>query len=330
MPILKKLVFIPLALVLFATSIFYYQQILSQYLDIFFKPYGGLIEFGILAVLILLTSLSWIIFMSFSQSFKFLIIPLLISAVIPFLLFQSNIGLVIGTVYALGLLTTFFNLQTNLKTYINFKPSELLVPAIKLLNTFTLISFSLGYYFYVNTIIQTQGFKLPESLIDWAIDLSLQSQVQNQNPPVLGKKYLAQIPTLNQEQIDLLKQNPQILEAYGLDANDLDEFVAGTTPVNQPVSPNQNAVSITPTLPGANLKDILKAQITDSIESMLKPYHYAIPVILAFMFYSLSSLILWLLSFFLSPIISLIFLIFDKSGFVTYQKEMREVKKMVV
>lgn len=329
MPLLKKLVFIPLALVLFATSIFYYQQILMQYLDVFFKPYGGIIEFGILAGIILLTSLSWIIFMCFSQSFKFLIIPLLISAAIPFLLFQSNVGLIIGIVFALGLLTTFFNLQTNLKTYINFKPSELLIPAIKLLNTFTLISFSLGYYFYVNTIIQTQGFKLPETLIDWAIDLSLQSQMQGQNPPVLGKKYLAQIPTLTQEQINLLKQNPQILQQYGLDPNDLDEFVPGT-PSNEPISPNQNAVSITPSLPGANLKDILKAQISDSIESMLKPYHYVIPVVLAFMFYSLSSLILWLLSFFLTPIISLIFLIFDKSGFVTYQKEMREVKKMII
>ena len=327
MPILKKLVFIPLALVLFATSIFFYQQILRQYLDVFFKPYGGIIEFGILAAIILVTSLSWIIFMSFSQSFKYLIVPLLISALIPFLLLQSNVGLIIGGVYALGLLTTFFNLQTNLKTYINFKPTELLIPAIKLLNTFTLIPFSLGYYFYVNTIIQTQGFKLPETLIDWAIDLSLQGQTQN--PQVLGKKYLAQIPTLTQEQIDLLKQNPQILEAYGLDAADLDEFIPGA-PSNEPISPNQNAVSITPTLPGANLKDVLKAQITDSIESMLKPYHYAIPVVLAFMFYSLSSLILWLLSFFLSPIISLLFLIFDKSGFVTYQKEMREVKKMII
>lgn len=329
MPVLKKIVFIPLALVLFTTSIFYYQQILKQFLDVFFKPYGGIIEFGILAAIILFTSLSWIIFMCFSQSFKYLIIPLLISVAIPFLLFQSNVGLVIGIIYALGLLTTFFNLQTNLKTYINFKPSELLIPAIKLLNTFTLISFSIGYYFFVNTIIQTQGFKLPETLIDWAIDLSLQSQ-QTQNPQVLGKKYLAQIPTLTQEQIDLLKQNPQILQQYGLDPNDLDEFVPGTNTANEPISPNQNAVSITPTLPGANLKDILKAQISNSLEAMLKPYHYAIPVVLAFMFYSLSSLILWLLSFFLAPIISLIFLIFDKSGFVTYQKEMREVKKMII
>ena len=327
MPILKKIVFTPLALVLFATSIFYYQQILKQYLDVFFKPYGGILEFGILAAIILFTSLSWIIFMCFSQSFKYLIIPLLTSATIPFLLFQSNVGLVIGIIYALGLLTTFFNLQTNLKTYINFKPSELLIPAIKLLNTFTLISFSLGYYFFVNTIIQTQGFKLPETLIDWAIDLSLQSQTQS--PQVLGKKYLAQIPTLTQDQIDLLKQNPQILEQYGLDPNDLDELVPGT-PSNKPISPNQNTVSITPTLPGANLKDILKAQISNSLEAMLKPYHYAIPVVLAFMFYSLSSLILWILSFFLSPIISLIFLIFDKSSFIAYQKEMREVKKMIV
>lgn len=322
---IKKFTFVPLIAVLWIGLIFSYNKILLQYLEVFFKPYGGIIEFSLLAVFILFISLFYALFITFTQSFKYVLPLNIFLSLVPFLFLSSNLSLVLMIGFLVVLTLAFFNFQTNLKTYINFKPTDILITPIKMLNTFIILILSVGFYFHSNTIIQTQGFKLPEPLIDWAIDLSLK---QNSSP-VLGEKYLAQIPTLTPEQLELLKQNPQILESYGLDANDLDQFVPGTQS-NIPVSPNQNAISINPSLPTANLKDIIKAQISDSLDAILKPYLFAIPIILAFMFYSLTSLVLWILSFFISPILLLIFSILEKSGFITFEKEMREVKKIII
>lgn len=322
---IKKFAFVPLIAVLWIGLIFSYNRILLQYLEVFFKAYGGIIEFSLLAFFIFFTTLFYALFITFSQSFKYALPLNIFLALIPFLFLSSSLSLVLMIGFLVVLTLAFFNFQTNLKTYINFKPTDILITPIKMLNTFIILILSIGFYFHTNTLIQTQGFKLPESLIDWAIDLSLK---QN-NPSVLGEKYLAQIPTLTPEQLELLKQNPQILESYGLNPNNLDQYVQDASP-NKPVSPNQNAVSINPSLPTANIKDILKAQISNSLDSIIKPYLFAIPIILAFLFYSLISLVLWLISFFVGPLLMLIFLILEKSGFIIYEKEMREVKKIII
>ncbi len=325
MPAIKKLIFAPVFLIFIASALYFYQPILNQYLEIFFKPYGGLIEFGTLAIFILFASLTFSLYITFTQDFKYALVLAVLASLLPFAFLRVNLAIVIGICLFISLILTYFNLQTNLRTYVNFLPTTLLLTPIKMLNTFILLTLAVGFYLNANSIIQTQGFKIPEQIIDWSIDLSL----QNQNPPVLGKKYLAQLPTLTQEQLDLLKANPQVLEQFGLDPKDLDQYTPDNNPQNIK-SPNQNAVSVTPSIPGANLKDIIKAQISDSLDRTIKPYLFAIPIILAFMFYSFASLILWILSLFLSPIISLIFLIFEKTGFIRFEKEMREVKKIVI
>lgn len=307
--------------------LFSYQQILGQYLDVFFKPYGGIIEFTSLAIFILGFSLSYSLFVTFTQSFKYILPFSLLISPAPFLFFSLNISLILMIGFLIISILAFLNFQTNLKTYINFKPVEILNSPIRILNTLIVLLLSFAFYFHTNYIIQTEGFKLPEPLIDWAIDLSLK---QN-NPPVLGERYLAQIPSLTPEQLEVLKQNPQILESYGLNPDDLDQYVKNM-PSNQQASPNQNAVTLNPSsiMPQANLKDVIKAQISNSLDAAIKPYLFAIPIILAFMLYSFTSLILWLLSFLISPILILIFYILEKSDFIKFETEMREVKKIVI
>lgn len=324
---IKKITFIPLAAILWIGILFSYQSILNQYLDVFFRPYGGLVEFTILAAFILGFSISYSLFVTFTQSLKYTLPFIFLISLTPFIFFNSNLSLVLMIGFLIISTLAFFNFQTNLKTYINFKPNEILNTPIRILNTLTVFSLSFGFYFHTNTIIQTQGFKLPEPLIDWAIDISLK---QN-NPTVLGEKYLAQIPMLTPEQLQLLKRNPQILESYGLSPDDLDQYIQGS-PSDEPVSSNQKAVTLNPgsLIPQANLRDIIKAQISDSLESIIKPYLFAIPMVLAFMFYSLTSLILWLLSFFIAPLLTSIFYLLEKSGFIKFVTEMREVKKIVI
>lgn len=325
MPFLKKIIFAPVFLVFIVSVIYFYQPILNQYLDIFFSSYGGLYEFGILAIIITLTSLSFCLYITFTQDIKFAVPLALATLAIPFIFLKPQLALIVGIGLLLSLTITYFTLQISLKSYVNFQPGNLLSGPIKTLNTFIVLVLAFGFFLNANSIIQTQGFKIPEALIDWAIDLSLQGQ----NIPVKGERYLAQLPSLTQEQLDLLKQNPQVLEQYGLDPNDLDEFVPGANS-STPASTNQAAVQVVPSLPGMNLKDIIKAQITDSLDQMIKPYLFAIPFVLAFLFYSLTGFCLWIVSMFINPVIFLMFYIFEKSGFLKFEKEMREVKKIVV
>lgn len=322
--LLKKIIVAPFVLILISAVCFLYTQILSNYLEIFFKPYGGLVEFSTISLTILLSGLIFITYLTLTQDFKYALILGIVASLIPFIFLQTPLAFVIAIGFLISFILAYFNLQTNLKTYVNFSAAALLTPPIKLLNTFILLTLTFGYFLHTNSLIQTQGFKVPDQLIDWAVDLSLKGQ----NPAILGKKYLAQLPTLTEEQLNLLKQNPQILEQYGLRADDLEQFTPSST--STPSSPNKNAVSITPSVPGANLKDIIKAQISTSLDDLLKPYLFAIPAVLALMFYSLASFSLWILSLFLSPVISLLFLIFEKSGFIKFASETRVIKKIVV
>lgn len=318
--LIKKLIFAPIFLVLITASIYFYKLILDKYLDIFFGNYGGLYEFALLAVPLVFASLTYCLFITFTQDFKYALVLAIITAIVPFAFLNTNLSLVIGVGLAISLIIIYFNLQTTLRSYVNFQAATLLITPVKMLNTFVLLTLTFGYFLNANSIIQTQGFKIPEPLIDWAIDFSMSSQGYNFKG---DRHYLAQ--ALTPEQIELLKQNPGVLKQYGLTPNDLDALTSKQT------APTTKQGNVTATqLPSGNLKDVLKNQINGMIDQTLKPYLFVIPILLAFMFYSLASLIMWLISLFLSPIISLIFLIFEKTGFVKYEKEMREVKKIVV
>ena len=311
----KKLIFAPLFLILITLSIYFYKLILDQYLELFFSTYGGLYEFALLSLPLVMASLCYCLFVTVTQDIKHAIVLALITAIIPFAFLDINLSIVIGAAVAISLIIVYFNLQTNLRSYVNFQPTVLIKGPLKLLNVFILLTLSFGYFLNANSIIQTQGFKIPETLIDWAVNMSLSSQQYNFKG---DKQYLAQ--ALTPEQIELLKQNPAVLEQYGFTPEDLDAL-----------APSQQEGMITSTpLPSGNLKEILKNQINGMVDQMIKPYLFVIPFLLAFMFYSLASLVMWLLTLLISPLISLIFYLFEKSGFIRFEKEMREVKKIII
>jgi hypothetical protein len=322
---IKKLVFAPLLILFLVATIYFYKIILDKYLDIFFGSYGGLYEFALLSLPLVLVSLTYCLFVTFTQDFKYALGVGIIAALTPFIFLSTNLSIVISVGLLISFILAFFNLQSELKSYVNFQPAKLFKSPIKFLKTFILLALTFGYFLNANSIIQTQGFKIPDSVMDWAIDLSLKGQ----GVPVKGVKYLAQIPTLTPEQLELLKQNPEVLKQFGLDPKDLDEF-APTQNSPTAKSPNKTSVQVIPSLPGANLKDIIKAQMTTAFDAMIQPYLFAIPFLLAIMFYSLASFTLWLLSLFLSPLLMFTFYILEKTGFIKFEKEMREVKKIVV
>jgi len=322
---LKKVIFAPLFLVLITCSIYFYKLVLIAYLDVFFGTYGGLYEFSLLAIPLVFASLAYCLFITFTQDFKYTFVLILLTALIPFAFLDLYLSIVIGIGLVISLTIVYFNLQTNLRSYVNFKPTDLLKGPIKLLNTFILLTLTFGYFLNANSIIQTQGFKIPDSLIDWAVDMSMSSQSMN----FKGEKYLL-AQALTPEQVELLKQNPALLQQYGLKPEDLDALAAPTS-TQQTTQTKTSRPETSPSLqPQGNMKNLIKTQINNMLDQTLKPYFFVIPILLAFMFYSLASLITWLLTLLLSPFIQLIFSLFEKSGFIKYEKEMREVKKIVI
>lgn len=320
---LKKLCLIPL-LILSTTALYFsFKPALNEYLEIFFKPNFGIYEFGMIALFITLTSLTFVIFVTLSQNFLYALIASTISSLTAFLFFDFNLSLTLSVCFLITFILGYFNLQTSLKSYINFSPQSILSPHIKLLNTFLLLSLTFAYFLNTNSIIKTQGFQMPKTLIEWAVDLTLEMQGMSVKSE---KRYLAQ--SLTPEQMELLRQNPDVLKQFGVNADDLKEFVAPSNP--QTTSPNQNAVQVVPQIPGVNVKDTLIAQTGNMLDLIIKPYEGMIPFLFAFMFFSFASLLNWILSLLLYPLISLIFLILEKSGFVKFEKEMREVKKIII
>lgn len=323
MPGIKKIIFIPLFIALIVALLLFYKPILDKYLDVFFTQYAGLYEFGTLAGLIIFSSLAYCLFLTFTQNLKYTSGLALAASVTPFLFLKTELAMVIGAGFFIGLFLTHFILQTNLKTYVNFQPVSLLSGRVKTLNSFLLLALTFGFFLNTNSIIKREGFKMPDQVIDWAVNLSLNQA----GIPVKGEKYLAQ--ALTPEQLELLKQNPQVLEQFGLKSSDVDQFVQTDQKQNQ--SPNRNAVKIVPAVSNnLNLKDIVKAQISNSLDEITKPYLFAIPFILSLLFYSIASFYLWFFSLFLNPLILLLFGIFEKTGFLKFEKEMREIKKIVV
>lgn len=92
---------------------------------------------------------------------------------------------------------------------------------------------------------------------------------------------------------------------------------------------------IDPKLLGNTLKapieaanNLIKQTIKDQLQNLLKPYLSFIPAILAlFLFLSLQSFTS-LINLLIYPLLWLIFLILEKTGFITFTEEMRPVKKL--
>jgi ABC-type multidrug transport system fused ATPase/permease subunit len=320
MPVVKKLIFAPLCIVLVLTLLFFYKPFLEKYLNIFLAEYGGVFEFGLLALIISITGISYCLYLAFTQNIKYSLIFAFIASITPFLFFPPSLALVIGIGMFASFLVVHFTLQSNLKTYVNFQPTALLSGPVKTFNSLLLLSLAFGFFLNTNSIIKSQGFSIPEEVIEWATDLSIkQSGIE-----VKGEKYLAQ--SLTPEQLELLQQNPEVLEQFGVSIDDVNQFVQ-----DDGIEKNQEAVKIVPSVKdNFSIKDKVKAQIRNTLEEMIKPYLFAIPFILAFLFYSISGFYLWLISLLINPLIILLFYIFEKSGFIKYQKEVREIKKMVI
>ncbi|MCL4366281.1 hypothetical protein M1437_03580 [Patescibacteria group bacterium] len=305
---LKKLLFAPLFLVLFAALIYQVTPFLKSYDVIFSLSIATLVDLLVICALILISSLVFIIFTTVAQDWKIYLPVGLLASAIPLAFLPVALALIFSVGILVSLLLTCFFLDGILGSYLTFQPSVLLGPSAKHLATFLILIFCVIYFFQINKTITQEGFQIPDSLIDTAL------KVTSLNIPA-EQAAIPQLPAIDPQQLNLLKQNPDLLKQYGVDPKMLDSLTTpqkNTTPINN------------------SANNLIKQTIKDQIQVFIKPYVNFIPGTLAvLLFLTLQSLVSFM-GFLIHPLLWLTFLILEKTGFTKYEVEMRETKKLVV
>lgn len=295
---IKKLIFaLPFLFCLAA----FYRQTNQAFINIYLSldiSTAAMITLALLIGFLLLTGVFFVIFATLASDWK-LILPVSILGTLSALFF---IPLNLSIILMVGSLLTFiisnFSLQKNLSSYLTFQTKLLFIPSIHQIILLLTLSTSLVFYLSANTKIHQEGFKLPESLTEFVSQI-----VSSQMPAELDSSQV----NLSPEQTVLLKQNPQLLQQYGLDPNML----------NSIEKPSLQKVAI-------------KVEMQKQIQNLLDPYTNFVPAILAMLFFLTLYSITSLLTFLLNPLLWAIFLILEKTGFTKYQIEMRKVEKLIV
>ncbi|HBQ50834.1 hypothetical protein A3B42_03145 [Candidatus Daviesbacteria bacterium RIFCSPLOWO2_01_FULL_38_10] len=292
---LKKLILAPVFLTVFAFLASQIVPFLKSYDIIFSLSSNSLIQLIILAFLILISGLIFNLFITFAQNWKMVLPVALFASILPMLFLEPVLGLIFGLGVLISLSLTYLTLTNKLKTYFTFNPNALISPSIKQLTGLLILTFSLTYFLSINQIIQKTGFQIPDSLIDTALKFT---PIESSLPQETSQ---FSIPP---EQLELLKQNPDLLKQYGLDPKILD------TPQN-------------------TTANLVKQTVKDQLQNFIKPYLNFIPAVLALLlFISLQSLVSFL-NLLIHPILWIIFYILEKTGFIRFEIEQRPVKKMV-
>ncbi len=309
MLIFKKLAFAPLFLISFATLIYQLTFLLASYDFIFSLSVSTLLQLIMIAILISISGLFFSIFVTLAANWRLILGVGIAAALMPLLFLDINLAtpFIIGVL--VSLLLTYLSLNTTLKSYLTFKPEALLGPVIRHLSGLLIFSFCVIYFFSTSKIIAQNGFQIPDSLIDTALKMApVELPTEQDALP-------AQLPAISQEQIDLLKQNPELLRQSGLDPSILDTL-------NQPQSKADPPQNMT--------QDLIKQTVKDQIQTLLKPYQNFIPAGLAVILFLTLQALTSFINLLIYPLLWIIFFILEKTGFVKFEIEQRPVKKLVV
>lgn len=307
MALFKKLIFAPVFLIIFTFLIYSLIKLLGSYDFIFSLSLDHLIQLITITALITASSLFFTLFITLTD-WKIALSVGFLAALAPLLFLDPALALVFAVTIFVSLLLTFVSLDKALKSYLTFNPAALLGPAIRRLSTLLILIFSLIFFLSTNKIIAQSGFQIPDSLIETALKMTpLETPVQEETQP-------AKLPTIDPEQLEFLKKNPELLRQSGLDAKMLDSL-------SQPKSVKS---------PQNLAQDLVKKTVKDQLQNIIKPYINFIPaglsLLLFFTLLSFTSII----NLLIYPLLWIIFYILEKTGFVKFEIEQRPVKKLVV
>lgn len=304
MLILKKLIFAPFFLIFFTLLIYSLNPLFKSYDFIFSLSLNTLIQLVVLGLFILLTSFLFVLFATTALDWKITLPVGILTAVIPIIFLKTDLAIVFFVGTLISLLLIYIILENSLKTYITFNPVSLLSPSVKHLSGFLILVICISYVLSINSAVEQAGFQIPDSLIDTALEFS---------QPQTGKQDTTpQLPSLSEDQIDLLRKNPDLLRQSGLDPKILDNLGED---LQAPLAPNN---------------DLIKQAVKDQLQTIIKPYLGFVPALLSVILFFLLQSITSILNLFISPLLWITFYLLEKTGYISFITETREVKKMVI
>lgn len=195
----------------------------------------------------------------------------------------------------------FLVFKQSLKSYLNFDAAKILSGGLKMYVFGLIFVISLSYFMLAKIRVENEGFSLPESLIDSVISMVPKDTQSPQGASLSGLE-------ISPDQIELLKNNPEALQKMGINPAMLDSIG------------EQNTTS----------DDLVKLSVKSQLDKMIEPYIGWIPLFLAVSLYFTLTTITSLIMFCGQMFIWIIFYLLEKSGFISFDKEMREVRKLVV
>src|SRR3989338_3810356 len=200
MNIIKKASLAPIFLLFLSLTAYLFNPYLASIDKLFVLNAASLTEILLLCLAIVASSLSFILFATLAADWKIIFPIAVMSAIIPFIFTNPAIGIILGVLIFASLMVIHLSLENNLKTYTDFKPATLLAPPIRQLITLIILSLCLAFYLSANNLISQKGFEIPDSLIDASLNF---------------------VP---KDQLEQLKQNPELLKQSGLNLEALEKM----------------------------------------------------------------------------------------------------------
>lgn len=301
MNFVKKLIFAPLFFASLSFLLYQLNPLFKSYDFIFAFSASTIIQLILFAALISLTSLSFVLFAIFANDWKVILVVGILTSTLPVFFVRGDLGLILSVGTLVILLLTYLGLEKTLKNYLNFEPGALFGPHIRRMCTFLILVISLTYFLSISRHIYENGFQIPDPLIEQALKITAPSKESDQQQT--GPQ-----PSITPQQIELLKQNPDLLKQYGLDPKILESMSA----------------------PADLAQDTLKQAVKGQLDGIIKPYLGIIPGVLAVLFFFILQSLVTLLNLLIYPLLWGIFYIFEKTGYIKFEVEQRTVKKMVI
>lgn len=306
MILLKKLIFAPFLIILFSLLIYNLVPFLKSYDLIFSLSINTFISLLILSALVSFTSFVFVLFSTLASDWKIVLAVGIINSAIPLLFIDPALGIVLFVLLFVSFLLTNLNLDNTLKSYLTFKPEALLGPLIRHLSGLLILSFCIVYFLSMNKLIAQTGFQIPNSLVGTAIKMAPLPETNTQTE--------ANLPQISQEQLDLLKKNPELVRQSGFDPQILENLT--TQKVTQ--------------APADLMEETIKQTVKDQVQGFIKPYQNFIPAGLAIMLFLTLQSLTSILNLLIYPLLWIIFFLLEKIGFIKFEIEQRPVKKLVV
>lgn len=203
MILLKKLIFAPIFLIVFAILLYQINPLLGSYDFIFSFSFDTMIRLAVIVILISLSSFLFVLFASIALDWKVFLPIAAVACILPILFLDRSVFPVFAVAILVSLWLIYLSLDSTLHSYLTFQPSSLLGPSIRNLCGLLILSFSIIYFFQVSRIIAKEGFQVPDSLIDTALKMTPVNQEQSSTAQELP----AINPTKTQDLTnDLIKQ----------------------------------------------------------------------------------------------------------------------------